>query len=250
MVLEMEEKMSKFLELIGLNKNEIRIYLDLLKYRPSSALEVSRRTGIHRSNTYDALRKLMNIGFVSEVIKQKKRLFSAMPPENIKDYLTQQEGELETMLPYLTNLCKTEKEEEDEFSIAKGVFAVRESLNDLLKLNQPIYCYGVSTEAINAFGIGFLNEFHKTRIKKGILMRHIYDETAKDRAKKLNKMKLTEARCLPKKYETVASTNICDNTVLITVFSNPVSSIKIKNKELANAYTRYFEILWKQAKCV
>jgi hypothetical protein len=34
----------------------------------------------------------------------------------------------------------------------------------------------------------------------------------------------------------------------LIVFSNPITSITIKNKELADSYINYYQMLWKQAK--
>lgn len=243
----MEEKTNLVLEKIGLNKNEIKIYLDLLKFKNSSALDISKRTGIHRSNTYDALRKLIELGFIAEIVEEKKRLFSSMDPDKIKYYLKQQEKELDELLPYLKGIT-CEKEEIENVSIKKGVFAVRESLYDLLKLNKPINVYGASTASVNSFGEGFLKEFHTERIKKKILMKHIYDESAVERVKYLNKLNLTEAKYFPKKYFTIAATIVCDDITLIVVFSNPLSAISIKNREISEAYNKYFELLWRQAK--
>jgi len=243
----MEDKINQILEKIGLNKNEIKIYLDLLKYKNSSALDISKRTGIHRSNTYDALRKLIELGFISEIVEEKKRLFRSMDPEKIKSYLKQQEKELDEMLPFLKGIT-SETEETENVTIKKGVFAVREALYDLLKLNKTINVYGASTASVDAFGEGFLKEFHTDRIKKKILMRHIYDETAVERVRHLNKLNLTEAKYFPKKYFTIAATIVCDDVTLIVVFSNTLYAVLIKNRDITEAYTKYFELLWRQAK--
>lgn len=243
----MEEKINQALEKIGLNKNEIKIYLDLLKYKNSSALDISKRTGIHRSNTYDALRKLIEIGFITELIEEKKRFFSSMDPEKIRYYLKQQEKELDDLIPYLKSIA-CEKSETENVSIEKGIFAVRESLYDLLKLNKPINVYGASTKSVEILGEGFLKEFHSDRIKEKVIMRHIYDEDSIERVKHLNKLKFTEAKYFPKKYNTVAATILCDNITLIIIFSSPISAILIKNREISEAYNRYFELLWRQAK--
>jgi HTH-type transcriptional regulator, sugar sensing transcriptional regulator len=248
MGVSMEGKVVQILERIGLSKNEIKIYLDLAQQDSSSALEISKRTQIHRSNTYDAIRKLIERGFISEIIEDKKKLFRAKEPEKIKDYIKQQEQEVESILPYLKMFSSEDNREKEGVSTAKGTFAVREALHDLLKLNKQINVYGASIKSIDAFGLGFLKDFHAERIKQKISMRHIYDADAIERTKYLTRMKLTEAKILPKKYYSIVSTNICGDTVMFLIFSNPASAIIIKNKSIAEAYSNYFEILWKQAR--
>lgn len=244
----MEERILELFESIGLNKNEVKIYLDLLKAKKSSVLDIAKRTKIHRSNIYDALRKLVGIGFIVEIVEEKKKLFKVLEPDKIQDYLKQKEIEIKLLMPYLRELSYREEVEDEEISIAKGIFGVREALKDLLKYEKTINVYGASQDSLGIFGMGFLKEFHDERIRKGILMRHIYDQDSKDRVNELNKMKLTEAKYFPKKYYSIASTNICGDTVVIIIFSKNPHAITIKNSDIADSYNKYFELLLKQAR--
>ncbi len=245
----MEEKIISILEKIGFNKNEIKTYIDLIKHKKSTALEIAKRTQIHRSNTYDILRKLLDKGFVKEILEDKRKLYTATDPEKIKFYLKQQMQEFDSLIPYLKGLM-TDEDNVENISLIKGLFAIRETLYDLLKLKKTINVYGASQMSVNYLGEGFLKEFHAARIKENIIMRHIYDETVIERVKHLNKLKYTEAKYLPKKYQAVAATIICGNVVFIIVFSSPLSGILIKNKEISETYQIYFELLYRDAKKV
>ena len=85
-------------------------------------------------------------------------------------------------------------------------------------------------------------------IKKELSMKHIYDFDAINRIKKLNKMKLTESRYVPHKYFSVVSTNVCGDIVLIMIFKNPFIVIRIKNKEVAESYRKFFNFIWEKAR--
>jgi sugar-specific transcriptional regulator TrmB len=240
------DKLTEVLESVGMNKSEIKIYIDLVKNRKSSALDISKRTTIHRSNTYDILRNLMEKGFVRESTQNNRKLFIAMEPEKIKDYLKQKEREIDLIIEQLKQYSDQNTTEE-VVSITRGQFAVREMLIDMLKKNCTINAYGASNDAVENFGEGFLEDYHKKRIRKKILMRHIYNVDATNRINYLNKMKYTEAKSLSKKYDTHVATIICDDNVYIVVFVNPVSIISIKNKEIAETYLKYFDLLWSKA---
>lgn len=244
---EKEGKVMDILEFIGMHKNERIIYLDLLKHGPSTAVDISKRTRIHRPNTYDALRKLIDKGFISQTRTPLKNFFQAMEVQKIKDYIDQKKQEIEEILPTIQEFSKRMTVKED-VRITKGGFAAREALLDLLELNSVINVYGASNEAVESFGVGFLKDFHNRRIKKKITMKHIYNGDASDRIRALNKMKYTEAKHLSKHYDTLVATVICQDTVLLLIFSNPVSVITIKRQEIADAYTKYFEILWSRSK--
>lgn len=242
----MEEKISEVLSSIGLNKTEVKVYLDLTKSNISSALDISKRTKIYRANVYDTLRRLSERGFVKETIKDNKKAFQAIEPEKIKDYLKQKEQEIDFIIPKIKEFANNKKESES-VTMMKGIFSMREALSGLLELGQPINILGISQKAIEKIGEGFMKEFHKQRIKKKVLIRQIYNENAEDSIKELNRMENTEARFLPKKFESLVSTSVCGDTVIMAIFNDNISVIEIKNKDIASAYNRYFDLLWNHA---
>ena len=239
------EKIQDILKTLGLSKNEIEIYLDLIIHKQSSAWEVSKRVGIHRSNTYDSLRKLMERGFVNEIINDTKKLFDAISPEKIKNYIKQREIELESIISGLKYI-KSE-DSKGAFSISQGVFAARETLQDLLNLNSsPIVAYGVSEDDIEFLGPGFLKELHKERVKKKIFMKNIFTHNLTNKINFLNKMGYTESRFLSSNSKVM--TLICENNLNIIVFGKPIYTIKITDDLISQTYKEYFEFLWRQAK--
>ena len=243
----LKEKLEEILLSLGLHKNEILVYLDLVENGTSSALEIARRTRIHRSNTYDSIRKLISKGFVKENIENQKKTFNSVELEKISDYIKQKEQEFNVILPQLQDFSSN-KCEKGNISIGEGVFAARTAALELLELNQPIFTYGASRETLESFGEGFLKDFHKERVKRKIMMSHIYNKNAIERVKFLNKLKFTEAKCLPEKYDTLVCTTICGNTVLFLIFSKPLMVMKIINFEVAKAYKNYFNLMWQNAK--
>lgn len=242
----MEDKITEVLSSIGLNRTEIKIYLDLVTHNISSALEISNRTKIYRANTYDTLRRLIEKGFVKEALRENKKVFQSIGPERIKDYIKQKEQEIDSIIPKIKEISNNDTKKEN-ISMTRGVFALREALLGLLELNQPINVLGIPINAIEKLGEGFLKDFHKQRIKKKILMRHVYNQNAAQRIKELNSMEFTQAKHLSKKYDSFVATNICGDKLVMFVFNDPISVIEIKNKDLADAYNKYFEILWTHA---
>src|SRR3989338_8428099 len=162
---EKENKVINVLEFIGLHKNERIIYLDLLKNGASTAVDISKRTKIHRPNTYDALRKLIDKGFISQTRTPLKNFFHAMDASKIKDYIEQKKQEVEEIIPHIAEFSKKVTQKED-ISISKGTFAARGAALDLLEIGKEIKVFGASRQAVETFGHGFLKDFHAKRIKK------------------------------------------------------------------------------------
>ena len=79
-------------------------------------------------------------------------------------------------------------------------------------------------------------------------MNHIYNSSAGDRVHFLNKMPYTEARILPKKYDSNATTNISGDRVVIILWDKKITVIEIRNEEIAQSYKNYFDLLWRMAK--
>lgn len=245
----MEENHDRVLQMLGLAKNERKVYVDVVKSGNSSALEIAKRTGIHRTNVYDALRQLEKKGFIVEVVEENKRFFTARDPAEMTEYVSQIRREVEAIIPDLKAMSREKPEEKnvESVSISKGTLAIRHALLELLELNKPIMISGGSKEAVEAFGIPFLSEFHKKRIKKKVEMHHLYHQDMPQRISNLNKMKYTSARYLPRKYDSAVSTAVCGDTVLLFILTKPISMIKIKNAKIADTYAKFFEILYKNA---
>lgn len=71
---------EKTLNEFGLPKNEVKVYIALLKLGLTSAGQITKVSGVHRRNVYDALERLINKGLVSYVTKEKIKYFEAVNP--------------------------------------------------------------------------------------------------------------------------------------------------------------------------
>ena len=65
---------------IGLNKNETKVYLALLKSGITQAGPLVKATRLHRMLVYNALQKLIDEGLAQTVHKKNIKLFQASDP--------------------------------------------------------------------------------------------------------------------------------------------------------------------------
>jgi len=242
-----QDKIFEVLESIGLQKNEIIVYFDLIKIGGnSSAHEISHRTKIHRPNVYDILDKLLKKGIVTQSVENNVKKFYPVSPKNLINYIKQKEYDLQKIIPEIEQI-QGKPPEERRVTMSEGIRAFRITLNNLLEKKQDIFVYGIPKGVSDIVG-GFINEFHKERIKKEINMFHIYNEDAKKRIKYLNSLELTEARYLPPMYNTDIMTLVCGDIVLLSFWEKPIFTIVIQNQNIADTYKNYFNILWNEAK--
>ncbi|MBS3165795.1 hypothetical protein J4444_01610, partial [Candidatus Woesearchaeota archaeon] len=127
------------LEEIGLTKNEIKIYLALLKLGSTSTGAILKETKIHASKVYDGLERLADKGLVSHVIVANIKQFKAVNPDRILDFLDdkkkkieEQEKEIEKYLPQL-KLFQESENEETEAEIFRGWKGLETVFNEGIK---------------------------------------------------------------------------------------------------------------------
>lgn len=232
------------LQEIGLKKNEAKIYSALLEIGSATVGKIAKKSKIHRTNVYDSLEKMVQKGLVSYVLKNKTKHYQATHPENLFLMLNEKRAKLQDILPQLHFSHNAEK---SRVSVYEGKQAIKNILNRFLEKKLPIDVLGIPKEAILALEY-FIPGYHRKRIKRKIAMRHIYNSNAQDRIEWLNKQPLTEARFLPKEYNSPVSTNICGEEVVFILWGQTPIVIQIEDKEIASSYQKYFELLWKLGK--
>ena len=97
-----EEVLSNF----GLTEAEVRLYLELLKMGVATATDLAKYTNTNRTFTYDRLKKLLNSGLISYIIKDNKKYFKAAEPSQLLSILREKEEQVKSILPELEQLKK------------------------------------------------------------------------------------------------------------------------------------------------
>lgn len=240
---------EKTLNELGLPKNEVKVYMALLKLGLASAGEITKLSGIHRRNVYDALERLINKGLVSYVTKEKIKYFEATNPYFLLNLLEREKGKLKSnksdLSPILSELLQIKKSQNGKDNLVviyKGINGIKSILEDVLNSKKENLVLGAHKppEAIK----NYLERFHKRRIKLGIKEKLLFNKNDVKRAVKLSQMPFTKVRFLPKNSNKQIAINIYGDKVAILMWSDPVG-ILIKNEDVANTFREYFKLLWK-----
>ncbi len=237
---------EKVLGELGFSKNESKVYLALLELGACTVTQISSKTKINRTNIYDCLNKLIEKGAVSYFMEKDSKLFQAGDPEILVNLLKDKEIKLNSIMPQL-KLHNELSKKKSEAHIFEGIVAVRNMLNHFLEIGKPRYAYGAPIAASKMLSSHFLENYHRRRVKKKLEFYMIYNSDAKERIKLLNSLDHTEARFLPKEYDSPVTTNICGDEVVLVLYSEDPIVIQIKNEQIAKAYKKYFDLLWKIA---
>ncbi len=242
-----EDKLQK----AGLSENEAKIYLALLEIGPCLVSRIVERTDLNRTHVYDKLRKLIEKGLVSYVVKNNRKHFSASSPERLLAVLDEREKriekqrkEIKALLPELLAIRKPKEREEIE--VFKGKEGLKTILEDILRTgeNYTVLGYaGVLAETLTYY----FPLWQKRRAKAGLKRRLIvYKKLLKD--KKTLRLPLTEARFLPEELSGPASIWVYANKTVIFLPSKELTMVRIESREITRTYKSYLNLLWKNAK--
>lgn len=231
------------LEKAGLTKNEILIFHNLLKHGAKTATSISKSTGLHRRIVYDSLYRLIQKGVVSYIVQNKKRIFQATSPKRFLEIIEEEKQAINSVMPSMIELFNSKKETSSETQFFKGIEGLKSIFEDELNTKKEILIIGANEIAYELMEIYF-HWFDKRRAKSKIKTKIIFNKT-----KKRYKIPLSEIKYFPEKYSSNMAVNIYGNKVSIILWNkeNPLA-ILIKESELAEAYKKHFDIMWRIAK--
>ncbi len=237
---------------LGLNKNEAKVYLILLKRNAGSAGELIKQSNFHRNIVYDNLEKLIEKGLVSFIFEGRTKIFKANPLYSFTDFLEREQEILNEKKEIAEKIKKSAKElfpikcKMQDAMIYRGIKGVRALFLDTLNEGKEYYVFGAPKASLKIMGSTFWENYNIKREQKKMIIRMIFNEDLRQWSKKI-KSKLTKIKFLPKKFDSITETIIYNEKVAIIVWTqNPIATLII-DKNLARAYKQYFEILWKEA---
>jgi sugar-specific transcriptional regulator TrmB len=225
----------------GLNNNEIEVYLCLIRLGSITVSRISQETNLHRSNLYDTIEKLQNKGLVSHIIKNNIKYYQAAPPTRILEYLKEKLNIVSSIIPDLTKLSELPKEK-TIVELYKGKEGLKTVFKDIIKTTKEFYVFGEAEkieEILPIYSKQFFRQIDEKNIKEKVIF--------KKQTKIKSKTKKGEYKFISEEYYVPTSFNIYNNKVALFIWSLPIYIILITNKEIADSYRKYFNVMWKLA---
>jgi len=247
--------MQEILTSIGLSQTESKIYLALLKYGELKTGEIVTRSKINSGRIYEILENLQNKGFISRVIKNGVKYFSAAPPTMLQEYLEKQEQELinkknqvDEMLPQLmqTYTQSSEDVKVEVFVGKKGMRSSYEILHGQAEHDKKLYVMGISRQFSQAVWVPLFAKtyIYPARKRLKLKIKKIMDIDSK--TKKIFKEDKSTIRYM--KLNALTSYEILGAVVVIQIMQGDGTFLVIRSKRVADDFKNQFDFLWKQAK--
>lgn len=250
----MEIQKKDVLKNLGLNDNEIQIYLFLIQKGPQTASSLAVLSKLHRTHVYDLLESLEKKAVISYIIKENKKFFQAIEPKELTvllgrktEELKQDEKKLSELISELNKVAVSTIPKLTA-SIFQGKPAFQSLLNEIilnLKKGQEYLVLGFTQKSDETLKY-FLPGFSKRRVKAGIKRRAIID--ADLRNSDASNQPLQEVRFLPSGENIPMGIIIYSDKVILVIIEQDYISIKIENKKISDSFKTYFDQVWKLAK--
>jgi sugar-specific transcriptional regulator TrmB len=254
------DKLQRFLRIIGLTEEERVIYLTLTQKGVNTPLELSRTTGVSRTQIYRILESMKTKGLIEDVIEEHRHLASAVDISELEPLVKQKEteaNELTRMFPDIQQILKAEvgtNQADTKVLFFRGKQGLRQMVWHTLRATKEVvgYTYRRLEEYL---GYDFMEDWHDSFIRKGLFMRDIFSdqylETRKEYPPRLPfPKKHFEGRYIPKKLLDINLQMDIYNDVVAQYnwHEGEVFGVEIYNAKTAAFHKQLFEIVWNMGK--
>jgi sugar-specific transcriptional regulator TrmB len=236
------------LQELGLSPHEALIYLTVLKLGESSAGNILDDVKLHREQVYRALKRLVDMGLLTQFIKRKRGYYSAIDPNVL---VRRMQAKVEIAQSLQPILRKFREEQKQIIQVREGADALRWLLEDIVITLKKDAEYQVLGGAGHRF-LQLVKDYwpiHQRALEKKKISYRTLTYEGQDYSHAIRaKAETREIRYLPQNFISPAATIIYANKVGLEIFDteNPDNTavILIENQKVADAYRQTFESLW------
>lgn len=236
--------MEDILESLGLTELESKIFTFLLREGPNNANTISRKTGIHRRNAYDALERLILKGFLGYITEGSTKMYQAVDPAAIKSRLEKRVTDWNSVMPTLEEQMSLWDEKKSTIFL-RGEKGLQEVFFDQIETGKEILIIATHKEVEKVLP-HFFKRYELLRSEKGIKTRMIFDTAAKELPvmKDVLALKDCKVKFVTGINSSATSTHVYGNKVAIVLWGVSPFAIKIEENEIAKSYREQFEVFW------
>lgn len=246
---------EQLLSQIGLSKGEIKVYISLIKLGETTISPIVSDSKVTKSKVYDILERLIDRGLVGYMIKDSVKHFTANNPKMILEYADKKLDEINKTKQQLDQLVKellTQRNSSTQNRIAElyygfhGLKSIREELRDSMKTGETMLILGAPKIANDKWE-NWLLDFHKERINKKIGVKIIYNSDVREYGVLRKKWKITQIKYLPGNLVSPNWIDIFTEAILFVIILKEPIAFVVRDKELANRFRAYFDMMWKDS---
>ncbi len=236
---------------LGLTETEAFVYTTLLELGGDFVSNISRKSGIKRTNCYHTLETLSEKGFVSITNKENSKYYIAEDPTRLIEEQKKKLQRAKNLVPDLLALRNTEKGFLPKMKYYEGKKAITELMNQSLENTTEVLSYTNIRQAMQKFGKTF-EEYIEEKAKRNIKTRMIspYDPEAEAFIHKTFPKEYFETHLHilftnPEQFFLKNDVNIFGNKVsMISLDPNENIGVLIESEVYADTFRTIFNLSW------
>jgi sugar-specific transcriptional regulator TrmB len=242
-------KLKDKLMLLGFPENEVKVYIALLDLGSSTAGKITKKSGINRTNVYDALERLLEKGLATYVIMSNRKYFEATAPDNLINFFEEKEKEISEQKKDAESLITEIKKRRrldrapQESTIYKGKKGLKNIAEDIIEEKNTLYVFCAEGNFKEIF-THYFEQWHSKRIKNNLKIKIIYNRKIRGR----KRYRLMDMRFNSSIEPNPATTWIYGDKVAIIVWSEQPVATLIRSKDVSTSYRQFFEMIWSNSK--
>lgn len=228
---------------LGLDDNEVSIYLALLKIGGSQASVVAKELGIKRTTIYPILQSLAAKGMVNVYFRKNRHFYYAQKPNRVVGLFKKKIESFESIIPLLESM---EKKQVMTMGLRfiETVEELKQFYNGILDeyKNKEYYIIG-NGQSWEDLEPDFFIQYRKNRGKYNIKTKLLLTSNFKIQNPTEKELK-REWKFLPEKYQFQSTIDIFDDKILIVSPEISSLAVVIAVPAMTDIFKAVFEMLW------
>jgi sugar-specific transcriptional regulator TrmB len=234
---------------LGLDENEIQVYLTCLRDKSATVKEIAKETGLIRTTIYGVLDSLTKKGLISKIKKEGVFEFQSASPKEILNILDTKKALIESILPKLKQLEEFSKEIK-KIELFEGINGVKTVTNDIIsKANETVKILGAVNNWIS-FSEIFSAIYYRKKKEQNVKTKTILTDNKEERLSVKNPdIKNSTFKFIKDVDLTKSSIFIYHDKVSFVEYEREkANGFIIQDKTYNKVMNEIFEKLWKQSK--
>ena len=234
---------------LGLSMNEAKIYDALVTFGASSVSTIALRSKVHRSNTYDSLRRLIEKGLVFEVLGPQETIFEAVDPHKLLEILEEKRTMVERGLPSLLSRFHKHHSPERVY-IYKGIEGMKNYLREVVRVGEDVYTIGAKGAWLHPALASFMEWFRRECRKSNVHSHILFDDELRSSGSRPTVLP-GEYKFLPAWASSTSSMDIFGDHVVVFAETKGDDWIRdltvfvMVSPDFAASFRQWWSVLWK-----
>lgn len=176
----MKKLSNSLLHSLNLTEAQASVYAAALELGVANMQQLATKSGIKRTSIYNFIEEMKERGFIVEITKRKRTMYSAVAPEQLVEIEKTRLAELEHALPELRAI-QNESMTKPRVAFYDGIEGIKEVYADILKDKKEIVAFEDLENMKKVLPDSFYRWFPTERARRNITIKSILRDSPEAR---------------------------------------------------------------------